>query len=265
MLGGAYAANNSGDGNATASAKKAKKGPRGPKGATGPAGPAGPAGPVGAAGAQGPKGDNGANGANGAPGSAGAAGKSVLVGDFPGENEPESEPCEEKGGSEFEVEGSATVHYLCNGAQGEPGEGEPWVVGQAPGGALMKGTWAAPLFTATEVGQITPIPFSTGVPISTAEAVSTIYVPVASQPEPGNLFGCTGTADAPVAIDNPAGPNALCIYPKEEANLTSVTPASAARKVNSSGGGLVFRMKTVAAGATSAYGSWALAAPSPAP
>jgi collagen triple helix repeat protein len=71
MMGGAYAASNSGDGNATASAKKAKKGPRGPKGPKGDTGPAGPAGPVGPAGA---KGDAGAPGKDGAPGTPGQDG-----------------------------------------------------------------------------------------------------------------------------------------------------------------------------------------------
>lgn len=69
MLGGAYAATNSG-GKATASAK-AKPGPRGKTGKTGPAGPAGAAGPAGPAG---PKGTNGEPGAPGEPGKEGKEG-----------------------------------------------------------------------------------------------------------------------------------------------------------------------------------------------
>src|ERR1700704_3299328 len=61
MLGGAYAASNSGGGKATASAK-AKRGPRGPKGATGPAGPTGPAGATGPSGARGATGAAGFSG-----------------------------------------------------------------------------------------------------------------------------------------------------------------------------------------------------------
>jgi hypothetical protein len=72
MLGGAYAATNTGK--ATSSAK-AKKGPRGPKGATGPAGPAGPAGSAGATGPAGPKGDKGDTGNEGKQGPEGKAGK----------------------------------------------------------------------------------------------------------------------------------------------------------------------------------------------
>jgi hypothetical protein len=76
MAGGAFAANNQGQG-ASASAK-AKKGPRGPKGATGPAGaagaqgPAGPQGPVGPAGKEGPQGPQGVPGEEGEPGEEGS-------------------------------------------------------------------------------------------------------------------------------------------------------------------------------------------------
>lgn len=76
MMGGAYAANNSGGGKATASAK-AKKGPRGPKGATGPQGPAGPQGspgPAGPVGPAGPAGPQGSPGAQGIPGEDGETG-----------------------------------------------------------------------------------------------------------------------------------------------------------------------------------------------
>jgi hypothetical protein len=79
MLGGAYAASNSGSGKATASAK-AKRGPKGPKGATGPAGPAGPQGPAGANGKDGSNGANGSNGAAGATGPTGAAGATGTAG-----------------------------------------------------------------------------------------------------------------------------------------------------------------------------------------
>jgi hypothetical protein len=84
MIGGAYAANNTG-GKATASAK-GKRGPRGPKGATGPAGlagsagPAGLVGPAGPAGPEGPAGKPGATGptGNGTTGPTGATGKGTT-------------------------------------------------------------------------------------------------------------------------------------------------------------------------------------------
>jgi hypothetical protein len=80
MLGGAYAATNSG-GKATAS-KAGKQGKQGKPGKTGPAGPAGPAGATGPAG---PAGAKGAPGAPGEPGAPGAPGE-------PGEPGPEGSP-----------------------------------------------------------------------------------------------------------------------------------------------------------------------------
>jgi collagen triple helix repeat protein len=135
MLGGAYAASNNGDGEATASAK-AKKGPRGPKGATGPAGPAGPAGPQGPAGANGKDGANGANGSNGATG---ANGKSIVTGE-----EPALLGNCEAGGFWAEVQGSGTKEYACNGETGDPGpQGEPWTPdNQLPAGATLTGSWS---------------------------------------------------------------------------------------------------------------------------
>ena len=135
MLGGAYAAQNSDDGKATASAK-AKRGPKGPKGATGPAGPAGPAGPQGAAGA---KGDAGANGSNGAQGSQGLPGKSVAVADYSGPLCPGSEE-----GATVEVAGEPlTKKHVCDGAPGTNGaNGSPWTAGGTlPVGSTETGVW----------------------------------------------------------------------------------------------------------------------------
>jgi hypothetical protein len=149
MLGGAYAASNSGSGKATASAK-GKPGPRGKTGKTGPAGPAGPAGPQGPAGANGTKGDAGAKGdagnpgtpgAPGAPGAPGSAGAGVIAGPYSG---PEC-PAE---GTEFEVEGSEEINYACNGK-----EGSPWTAGGTlPPGATETGTWSFTALEAEEVG-----------------------------------------------------------------------------------------------------------------
>jgi Collagen triple helix repeat (20 copies) len=79
MLGGAYAANDSGSGDSKASASAVKKGPRGPRGPKGPAGPAGAQGP---AGPQGAKGDTGATGKTGATGPQGPIGPAGADGTF---------------------------------------------------------------------------------------------------------------------------------------------------------------------------------------
>jgi hypothetical protein len=230
MFGGAYAASNSSDsGKATASAK-AKKGPRGPRGATGPAGPQGPAGPAGPAG---PKGDAGAPG---------AGVTSVKL-------NPGNANCAE-GGSEFKV-GAGSPTFACNGEEGLQGsqgaqgkEGSPWVVGKAPSGVIMKGTWSIPPYAAAAAGEELFLPLSTGVPVTG---------PLFAQFAPEAFAGCTGTAENPTATS----PGTVCLYPAE---LTNIEPElfGPAAKLGTSGGGAVVSLTTLAAGTAKGYGSWAL-------
>jgi hypothetical protein len=150
MIGGAYAASNSGDGkSATASAKKAAKGPRGPrgpKGATGAAGLAGPAGASGAKGDAGAAGGAGEKGATGANGTTGAAGKTVLSGT--------ATPTAATGTvGDFYIETDVSRIYGPKAASGLNGgwgagtnlkgeEGSPWTeLGTLPSGATMTGTY----------------------------------------------------------------------------------------------------------------------------
>jgi hypothetical protein len=206
MLGGAYAATNSGSGKATASAK-AKKGPRGPKGATGPAGPAGPAGPTGPAGAKGDAGSNGSNGKDGANGTNGTNGTSVTTASFSGSKGA----CNEEQGG-VEVKSASPAAFVCNGLQGEPGEqgeqgedgeeGSPWTAGGTlPPGSTEIGGWA---FTGTEAdtaGINAPISFSIGL----AAAVSSAHTHFST--EEGFATPCPGTAAAPKA-----NPGEVCVY-----------------------------------------------------
>src|SRR5665811_1077143 len=178
MLGGAYAANGSGD--ATASAKNrggnvgnlikreaqkfskrfsqrfsrrfAVPGPVGPRGFPGFPGPEGPKGDDGD---DGDKGDTGTGkeGKEGKEGKQGPQGDSVVVGSFTGVEEEEGEvldsegnpiePCNGNGGTEVEVEGSGEVEYVCNGEPGE--EGSPWTeLGTLPEGETLTGTYGPP-------------------------------------------------------------------------------------------------------------------------
>lgn len=179
MLGGAYAASSSSRHNHKG---KVAKGPRGPKG---------PKGDTGATGATGPAGAPGTNGTNGKDGTNGINGKSVAVGSFTGEEEEEGEvgneeePCSLNGGSEVEVEGSGTVHYVCNGS--------PWTAG----GTLPEG--------ATETGTFSGIS-GEGLPEHSSEKTSaTFNVPVVPAPQfvfvppdaeghPGTASGCPGVS-----------------------------------------------------------------------
>jgi hypothetical protein len=207
MFGGAYAASkNPGGGKASASAK-AKKGPRGPKGPKGDPGPAGLAGP---AGLQGPAGANGKDGGNGAPGKNGA---SVTSTQFGGEEEPEGEPCEELGGSEFES-ASPEPTYACNGAEGPPGP----ITGELPSGVTLKGVWST-LFEDTAKGASARryVPISFGLSLSSAPTVR--YINSKGKEVIENEEGleevtsteCLGSAAAPTAK-----PGSLCVYAESE-------------------------------------------------
>jgi hypothetical protein len=226
----------------------------------GPAGAAGPAGPQGPQGLPGGPGQNGTNGTNGTNG---AAGKSVVLVN----EEPEGCPGEE--GATYEVEGSEVLNEVCRGEEGEQGpqgdEGSPWVVGQAPTGAVLKGTWAIPQFTATAVNQLIPVAFSTAVPIGSLSSLGGIIMPPGpADPEQPN--GCTGTADAPVPGNTPG---VMCVYQSAVTNLANPTPISGA-KVRTSGGGQVLLFKAADPNGAepdpeswevSGYGSWAVKAP----
>jgi len=183
MLGGAYAASDSGsDNGATASAKKkAVKGPRGPKGATGATGPAGSAGPAGPAGAKGDTGSAGEKGATGATGPTGPTGKA---------------------GEEGEA--------------GEPGEpGDPWTVGGTlPSKATLTGTYA--LVSETGEGAVLELPFAVGnisfaIPLAAPLDIAHVkFVPdETTAPEECQNPDHTGVAN----VANPeAKPGYLCVY-----------------------------------------------------
>jgi hypothetical protein len=215
MLGGAYAATNSGSGKATASAK-AKKGPRGPKGATGPAGPAGPAGPTGPAGAKGDAGSNGSNGKDGANGTNGTNGTGVTTASFSGSKGA----CNEEQGG-VEVKSASPAAFVCNGLQGEPGEqgeqgedgeeGSPWTAGGTlPPGSTETGAWAFNGTEADTAGIQVPISFS--IPLAAGLRGITpghpeLLTHVHFESEAGFEATCPGIVGAPEA-----NPGELCVY-----------------------------------------------------
>ncbi|HEY5815255.1 MAG TPA: hypothetical protein VIS95_02835 [Solirubrobacterales bacterium] len=197
MLGGAYAANNSGSGDGEASASaKAKKGPRGPRGPKGPAGLAGPAGPQGPAGPAGAKGDTGAAGATGKTGLQGATGATGPTG--------------------------ATGAAGATGATGATGptgpEGSPWTAGGVlPSGKTETGSWGG-LFDANEAFLTSisfALPLAADIAIANVKAVPKGGTPSAScddgageassaaNPEADAGFLCIFVADGPVEPEVP--------------------------------------------------------------
>jgi hypothetical protein len=201
MIGGAYAANDSGDGSkANASAKaKGKKGPRGPRGPAGPQGPAGPAGPAGPQGSAGPQGPAGANGQDGAAGQPGAPGAKGATGP--------SGPTGTKG---------------ATGAEGT--EGSPWTAGGTlPSEATLTGTWAVGQSWAMDEGGESvlwaPLSFSIPLDPSALGLGTTVHVIQAAAPP---------TASCPGNVGDPqAAPGNLCVYAGKLVNavLPGVTVA----------------------------------------
>jgi hypothetical protein len=247
MLGGAWAASNSGsDGKATASAK-AKRGPRGPKGATGPAGPQGP---VGA------NGKDGAAGANGAAGTNGKDGTSVTNTTVPTGNPAK---CEERGGTEFKV-GAGAPTFACNGEEGPEGpEGALGTAGTTlPQGATETGTWGVSgqvvVFKDGEDNTVGVgfhpyyAPISFPIPLAVAPPVSNA-VYTATNPDPEH---CSGSAANPTAAEG-----YVCVYEQESFHAVFAGFASPPSVPNVAGIVLNFN-PTLEPGSVRAYGTWAV-------
>lgn len=190
MLGGAYAANNSGDGKSTASAKKGKQGKRGkpgPKGATGPMGPQGPAGA---------NGKDGTNGQNGAKGETGSTGEEGADGDD-----------------------GATGATGDDGSIGATGAtGESGFTSTLPPGATETGAWAF----GKAGGTSSNVPVTFAIPLASdlggsevhfinkadeEVVVDLINEVLVKTPAPAE---CSGDATAPTAA-----PGHLCVYAGE--------------------------------------------------
>lgn len=171
----------------------------------------------GAKGAAGVNGINGANGATGpvgpqgspgAPGKDGAVGASVESAEFPSGAEPGGEPCTERGGVEFEIEGSGEQTFACNGE-----EGSPWSAGGVlPEGATETGLWTfnssgPKFFTMFFLGEI-----SFSIPL--AEPLSGEKVKVISASStPAEKEVCDdGEAPAPSVKNPEADPGFLCVF-----------------------------------------------------
>ncbi|HUC06736.1 MAG TPA: collagen-like protein [Solirubrobacterales bacterium] len=210
MFGGAYAASNSSDGGKATASAKVKKGSRGPKGATGPTGLTGLAGPTGA---KGDKGEPGADGVSGGPGSTGPAGKSVIAKTFEGTEESDDEPCEERGGSSFEVQGSGAKTYACNGIQGEGGGGGGGGLPETlPPNKTETGVWDAsiPPHTGEQSTSFSTVSFN--IPLVATPTWEYIPPPPETNPDPVH---CPGDVESPQAASG-----WICFYAAEQTNLS---------------------------------------------
>jgi hypothetical protein len=123
--GGAWALTASVSGKHHRHPHKSKRHARGIRGPQGPLGPEGPEGPPGVNGKNGVNGKAGVNGTNGVPG------RSVVSGE-----EPTGPNCA-SGGYWFEIQGTGSKQYVCNGGGGSGGSGGTLAPGQT-----LTGVWA---------------------------------------------------------------------------------------------------------------------------
>jgi hypothetical protein len=219
---------------------------------TGPAGAAGPAGSNGRDGSNGKDGPTGAAGSNGTAGTAGApgaAGKSVTAA-----TEPAGASCE-FGGSRFQVEGSATKTYACNGKEGEEGEkgdeGSPWTAGGSlPPEATETGAWGF-------AGEGALTGFGT---LNFGLASFTLPLPAPLEESQMHLIpqGGPSTTECPgTSVEPAAAPGAFCAYVSEVEMATYATSISA----GISGVKLLFLTEGEGENKALGSGTWAVTAP----
>jgi hypothetical protein len=232
MLGGAYAAQSSDNGKATASAK-AKKGPRGPKGPKGDTGPAGPQGPAGPAGAKGDAGANGANGSNGAAGPTGPQGAKGATG--------------------------------AAGAAGATGpEGSPWTdLGVLPKGETETGTWTAEVPASTGAIEV-HVPISFPIPLSEGKEGSSFFFTAEKVASEEFTNGCKWEQGNTDAQPESTVPGTLCIfeYIGEGAEFSFFkAPGDEFAGGYSSPGSIMFMERGAVSGQTFSAGTWAVSGP----
>ncbi len=182
---------------------------------------------------------------NGKKGTNGTAGKSVVIG-----SEPKGTNCTE-GGSNFEVEGSGTKNYACNGS--------PWTAGGTlPSGATETGAW-----TFTPLGEggvsesfLVETALSFTLPLAAEIPASNVHV----KPE-----GFEGTAgeDCPGKASEPkAKAGHLCVYEAfllGEAEGPEILKLTGEADAGASKSGAILRY--LAGPETRLKGSWAVTAP----
>ena len=234
LTGGAYAASGGLTSQQTKEVKKIAKKFAGKRGAAGPAGPQGSPGAVGG---------NGKDGLNGTNGVSGDNGKSVLAAD----EATGTSKCEGRGGASFEVEGSGTKHYACNGE-----EGSPWTAGGAlPAGESEIGVYGG----VSELNQFVALPISFNLAVEPAP--EPIFVEGASE------VGCPGI----IAGVPTADPGKLCVYKGAEyggleapAEPGFLKPDSPALEPGATPVGTLFGGGICAATACTWSGVWAVTA-----
>jgi hypothetical protein len=190
------------------------------------AGKQGPAGP------QGPPGATGKDGSPGGQGPAGKNGKSVISGvETPGGN------CSD-GGYWFEIEGSGSKDYVCNGGAGSGGGGSTLGAGET-----IMGLWS---FSTQNIRPYATISYPLQVPPGAYSNV--VWVGV-GETEPTN---CPGTVEEPKAA-----PGVLCVYAEQLVDTEFSFPEFV---FTSSAAGVTLEFSAEPGDESRGRGSWALTA-----
>jgi hypothetical protein len=176
------------------------------------AGKEGPAGKDGVAGTNGTNGKDGAPGQQGEPGTDGtdgAPGKNVLTTAIT--NAGLEGHCFETGGTRFQVEGSATKEYVCNGKEGASGSASATL----PPGQTEAGSWGVSGMYPTSNNVIAPISFP--IPLSEADVELIGEEEAGFPPTYPQLHiikpGDPQTTECPGTVNEPqASAGNLCVY-----------------------------------------------------
>ena len=248
MVGGAYAAG-------ALSGKQKKEVEKIAKKFAGKPGATGANGTNGTNGAPGVKGENGAAGTNGTNGAPGANGKSVVI-----KSEPEGVNCKE-GGSSFEVEGSGTKKFACNGS--------PWTAGGTlPPEETETGAWglgpitagALPTFFAPPYRLLGGVAASFTIPLATALDEEHVHYIKAGETAPEGE-GCTGGTVAEPTAEK----GNLCVYARtetgQEAGSSLSNPATTEPGAGTTGAYLGLVTERTGEEEVAASGTWAVTAP----
>lgn len=195
-------------------------------------------------------------------GEKGASGNSVTSKPFSGTEEPAGEPCKKAGGDEFEVEGSGTKNYVCNGGGATGGEScWPASTGTLASGCTETGQFAVQYKGVAGAGKsFATISFPT--PLAVALGKGGAAGTEVHFLKPGETAtGCTGSASNPTAAKG-----VLCIYTKEEFNVEAGSQEvfngeTAGANPSAGKSGAIIEVGDEAEGRTFIYGVYAVTAP----
>jgi hypothetical protein len=280
--------------------KEGKQGPAGPAGAKGETGATGASGATGAAGAgvttaifktekggckeggvelfsasgtsyvcngeestPGQPGIQGIQGLQGVQGIPGTNGESVTSREFKGGEEPTGEPCERRGGSEFESEPAKgkVKTYACNGKNGSGGGGSgglPKTLGNPGEPESETGAWvmtATAEYVKDEVKAVTAVSF----PIPLKTELSSEHVFIVEPGDTSNEAECPGSVAAPTAA-----PGDFCAY--SSGALQNLVVSGKPIRVPATGDpgtgttGALISLEAVAETVSTAGGTWAVTA-----